>query len=184
MSKASNNKPSAGSSDAVDVVITGTFKGAENLAPDLAAQRAIDILCKAAEEDPYKLLNTIYQAVETRLDGMVAIALACLTSRASEGFLNEPKTNGTLLTIFGTYEPPVLLEYVEMMKSKMFGRGFGSRPQKWIRQVMESWNVTTIDAYLTVDGASFYHLIRLVHPRYNGVRGQLVKELLNSVQSK
>lgn len=165
--------------EAFNILITGSFSEMEKLDPEIATLQAIELLTSVAENNPKVLLKFIREAVEVKIDEMVIVALAILTAKANEAFLMNKKNSGTILSILSIYGPPKLLEYTEYLKSKVFGRGLGARPQKWVRAVMEGWNIITINNYLSQHTMDFYSLIRLVHPRYQGNRGSLIKEVLD-----
>lgn len=165
--------------EATTIIVTGSLsKPVQD--KDIAAQSAIDILTKVAQSTPDYLLNAIKDAVQIRIDGMVVVALAILTSSASINWLEKKQTVGTIVAILNEQGPPKLLEYVELLKSKGFGRGFGSRSQKWVRAIMEAWSESHISTYSTKYTLAFKSLLKLVHPRYQGKRGQLIKTILNS----
>lgn len=109
---------------------------------------------------------------------MTMIALAILASKASNEFLQQDNTYSTFVMFFSVYGPPKLLEFVECLKSKYFGRGFGSRPQKWIRSVMEAWSHSLLKKYTIKYPKELYSLIILIHPRYKDNRSTLVREFL------
>lgn len=146
---------------------------------DEPARRAIEILQKVSRDNPRYLLKAIQDAVEIRVDGMAMVALAILTANAPDSFFQHKKIPATIVSILSFYGPPKLLEYVELLKCKGFGRGFGSRPQKWVRAVMESWSIKNFENYIDNYTIAFYSLLRLVHPRYTGIRGGLIKEILS-----
>lgn len=166
-------------SEALNIIVTGSLSDAKQIDPDQAATHVIDILTSVAQDNPDFLLKSIRDAVECRIDGMVIVALAILTAKADEGFLKRKETANTIISILSVYGPPKLLEYVEYLKSKAFGKGFGSRPQKWLRTVMEGWRLDTMDVYLSKHTSAYYSLVRLVHPRYHGTRGLLVQDALD-----
>lgn len=162
--------------ETLNILVTGAFSGSDQLDQDLAMEKVIDILSYVAENNSQFLLKSIQDTAETKIDGMIIPALAILTAKADKKFLIE--NAGTIKTILSIFGPPKLLEYIEFLKCKTFGRGFGSQPQKWIRAIMEGWRIDTIDTYLSKHTKAYYDLLRLVHPRYHGQRGELVKGIL------
>lgn len=165
--------------EVLDIIIRGTFQGMGKLDPEIAAMAAIDKLSQAAQHNPVMLLKAIRDAVEISVDGMAIVALAILTAKAEEEFLKNREHSNSIISILGVYGPPKLLEYIEYLKSKAFGRGFGSRPQKWVRSVMEGWRIDIMDLFLSKHTMAFYSLVRLVHPRYHGSRGKLLMDILD-----
>ena len=69
-----------------------------------------------------------------------------------------------------TFHPGQLLQFVELLKSKKLGKGFGSRSQKWVRDVIESWNVWKLEEYTLKYPTALNSLVRLVHPRLTDER--------------
>lgn len=139
-------------------------------------QETIDILIVCARNDPEYLLGSIQNVVEVRIDGMVSLALAILTSCAPDDFFTQ-YTRGAISGILNFYTPIQLLEYVEFMRSKFFGRGFGSRAQKIVRMALESWDIASLKN-TSKHAEEFKTLLRLVHPRFCGNRGKIVAEIL------
>ncbi len=167
--------------DVVNILVTGTFAEMDPAkSPEDLGQEAIDIFKKVAETNPKHLLHAIRSVVENRIDGMVLTGLVVLTSAAPKEFFLDRKNKGTMLALLSVYEPPFLLDYVELLKSGFFGRGFGSRPQKWVRTIMEGWSILMIKEYFIKFPSQYHSLIKLVHPRYLGDRGLLVKSELNA----
>lgn len=147
---------------------------------DKAAQDALDLLASLAQQAPEFLLERIIAVVEVKIDGMIMVALAVLAGQAPAEFLSNSKINAKISEVLGFYNPADLIDFVELVKSKSFGRGLGSRPQKWIRNVLEGLKIVEIESIIaSEESTSFYDLIRLVHPRYQGARGRLVKDFLS-----
>lgn len=140
--------------------------------------KVIEILSQTASLDPLYLLESIQNAIHVRIDSMVSTALCILLCRASADFLRKHPTRLGIIDILKTFGPARLLQTIELMRCKGFGRGFGSRIQKLIRLVMEEWQLETIQTYLSRHPRAFYSLVRLVHPRYNGARGIAIKAIL------
>lgn len=158
--------------EARNIIITGTFSGSEEIDSDLITEKAIEILICVAKEDPGVLLAILIDAVEIRMDSMVMLGLAVLTGHADSHFLSSEKN--AILDILCCYGPPKLLDYVELLRTKTFGRGFGTRPQKWIRSVMEFWGVNQVRYFRDANESAFYDLVKLVHPRYYHKRGKII----------
>lgn len=162
------------------LLITGQCSQTEKVDPDEAVTQAIKLFSIAAQKTPQSFLNTIEKTIEVKIDGMVMIALAVLVSKANDSFLQKDNTSSSFITFLSVYGPPKILEFVEYLKSKHFGRGFGSRPQKWVRAVMESWPLTILQKFSINHHKEFYSLIMLVHPRYHGKRGKYVRNFLDN----
>lgn len=138
--------------------------------------KAIEIL-STSTENPKAFLSAIEDVIHVGIDRMVMLALAVFLAKSDIIVLEKHTSRiGILLTQFG---PSKLIELVELLKSKVFGRGFGSRPQKMIRAVMESWSLNILKYYSIHCPKQLYSLIALVHPRYAGNRGKLVRNFLS-----
>lgn len=169
---------------ALDLLVTGKCSQTEKIDSEEAVTRTIQIFSTAAQKNPQKLLKAIRDAIETKIDGMTMVALAIFASQAKESFLQNGDTQDTMVMLLSAYGPPKLMEFVELTKSKVFGRGFGSRPQKWVRNVMETWSEKSLRSYSKKCPKEFYSLILLVHPRYQGKKGILVKEFLETLNKR
>ena len=162
--------------DVLNILLIGRPTDIEAISDDSAGM-VIDILKEMSIKDPQLVLRHIRDAVECRLDRMVPLALAILTTSADEMFFNRENI-GTIQSILTVYDPPELLEYIEWLKSKAFGKGFGSRPQKWVRATVESWSPKYIDTYAERHPLALRSLVRLVHPRLRGTRGERIRAFL------
>jgi hypothetical protein len=158
----------------LNLLVTGKSSLTDNDDDD-NPDKTIKILTLAAQNEPRVLLKAVNDVIEVRIDTMVMLALAILTAKADESFLEKEEISEMIIMFLSVSGPPKLLEYVEYLKSKSFGRGFGSRPQKWVRSVMEDWK---IDHLKNFNQKNLYSLVRLVHPRYTGFRGKFIKEVM------
>lgn len=136
---------------------------------------AISLFKSAAETNPQFLLT---ESLGMRHSDMVTLSVAILLSCAPDSFLQSEKTKATIKNILVKKTPEQLLECVQYLKDKSFGRGFGSRPQKLFRQAMETWHPEMIEEYIVMKPRHLYSLVRLVHPRYVGYQGELIQGLL------
>lgn len=160
------------------LLVTGKCPQTEKLSPLDAADVAINIFTASAQKTPQELLKSIKDTIEVKIDGMTMVALAIFTAKANKTFLQKDTTSTTMAMLFSVYGPPKLLEFVELLKSKSFGRGLGARPQKWVRSAMEAWSHTTLKKYSLKHPRELYSLIMLIHPRYQDNRGILIREFL------
>ena len=139
-------------------------------------ESAIKHFIFAAENDPdFLLRETMAMGGSTMTPLSIAILLSC----APDDFLNNTENRHTIQKILSDKIPSQLLECAEMIKSKTFGRGLGSRSQKIIRTVMESWTSADLEEFSIGQPRALYALIRLIHPRYNNYRGEIVRALLS-----
>lgn len=137
---------------------------------------AIEHFKFAAENDPIFLLR---ETMAMTWSTMTPLSIAMLFSCAPDAFLNNAANRISIQKILLDKIPSQLLECIEIIKSKTFGRGFGSRPQKIIRSVMESWTTEDLKEFAVGQPKELYALIRLVHPRYNDYKGVIVKSILS-----
>lgn len=169
---------------ALDLLVTGKCSQTENVNAEEATTRAIKIFSLAAQNNPQTLLETLQEVIEVKIDGLTMLALAILASQASENFLQKNNTYSTFVMFFSVYGPPKILEFVEYSKSKYFGRGLGSRPQKWVRAAMESWSLNTLQKFSVNHPKKLYSLIMLIHPRYHGRKGDFIRNFLENSDKK
>ncbi len=141
------------------------------------ADNAISLVSYAACVDPQLLLSEILTAAS---HNMSMLALAALVANAPDPYLNRISTKGDIHEVLIHRDPDQLLEFIEYLKNRAFGKGFGSRPQKMVRKAMEHWSTQTLQRYADVYPKSLYALLRLVHPRYKNSKGQVVQKLLNN----
>ena len=130
----------------------------------------------AANKSPKFLLR------ETIMSGgseMVSLSLAILFAQADDKFISEKYVKDVAFEMLVFKEPTIILEFVEYLKSKELGRGFGSRPQKIVRKVMESWPTDTIEKYMSKHKEETRKLVRLVHPRYRDYHSELIRLLMD-----
>ena len=168
----------------LDLLVTGKCSQTENIDSEEAITKTIKIFSNAAQKTPRALLESIREIVEVKIDGMIMIALAVLAAKAPETFLQKHSTTITYNMLLSVYGPPKLLEFVELSKSKVFGRGFGARPQKWVRTTMEGWSLETLKKFSYQHPKELYSLIILVHPRYHGKHGVLIRNFLSNSNKK
>lgn len=165
--------------DIFNLLVTGSTVSPDSVIPlNETVDETLSILKKVSSTNPKLMLEVLKEIVQVKIDSMVMIALAVLTATAPDEFLSKRHVQNSIMDILGIYTPAILLEYVEMLRSKEFGRGFGARPQKWLQKIMLSWQPKTIKTFSENESKEFCVLIRAVHPRYTGERGELVKKAL------
>lgn len=160
------------------VMLTGILKNQYYKDANEAAKEALPLIINAAKKDALFLLKAAAFAREANMKGMVKLGVAALSANASDDFLltNRP----AIISLLSTFHPGQLMQFVDLLKSKVLGKGFGSRPQKWIQSVMEGWDTKKVEDYTLKYPKDFYSLLRLVHPNYKDVRGKLVDYILTS----
>ena len=161
------------------IMLTGITKNQYHKSIDDVVKEAIPLIIEASKKDPTYLLKAAVFARKANLKGMVKVAIAALSTNASDKFLTDNRN--TIVNLLGTFHPGQLIQFVELLKSKQFGKGFGSRPQKWIRSVMENWTNERIEEHTLKYASDLYSLVRLVHPRFTDLlKGKLVDYILSS----
>lgn len=145
-------------------------------------EEAIALLTKYAKLESRFLLKSIKELVQIKVDGMIMVALAVLTANAPLSFIAQVSTIESIVVCLSQYQPPDLLEYVELLRSKELGKGFGSRPQKWMREILENWTEAEVTSYLQDSPEETFTLIRLIHPRWSHQKGEIIKQFLESRQ--
>jgi 60 kDa SS-A/Ro ribonucleoprotein len=161
------------------VLLTGILKNQFYRSADDAAKEALPLLVERAQKDPEFLLKAACVARNSHMKGMVKVALAAILGSAKEAFLEKDITRDAAIALLSTFHPGQLIQFVELIKSKQFGRGFGSRPQKLVRAAMEKWGYKKLENYTLKYPTALNQLVRLVHPRYKDGRGGLIKYILD-----
>lgn len=162
--------------DVLNILMTGKPINSPN-DEEASVDVVLDILKNVSITNPGVVMRHVRAACECKIDGMIPLALAVLTANADDSFFSS-KNSGTIRSILMVYGPEELLEYTEFLKSKTLGKGFGSRPQKWVREAIETWTPSILEGYLKQYPKQTYALFRLAHPRIGGFRGDLVKAFL------
>lgn len=160
------------------VMLTGTLKNQVYRSIDEQVKEALPLILEAAIKDPAYLLKAAQFARKANMKGMVKLGIAALSVNASLKFLTDNRNS--IVDLLATFHPKQLMQFVDLLKSKALGKGFGSRPQKWIRSVMESWSPEKVEENTLKYASDFYALLLLVHPRYTDSRANLVNYILTS----
>ena len=166
------------------VLLTGILKNQFYRSADDAAKEALPLMVDRAQKDPEFLLKAACIARNSHMKGMVKVALAAIAGSSKENFLDNDLTKKAAVALLSTFHPGQLIQFVELCKSKQFGRGFGSRPQKWVRAAMENWGYAKLENYTLKYPSALNQLVRLVHPRYTDGRGGLIKYVLNGPKTE
>jgi hypothetical protein len=164
------------------VMLTGILKNQYYRSADQAAKEALSTILYAAKTDSEYLLKAAAFAREANMKGMVKLAVAALASVSNDDFLNAYRVE--IINLLSTFHPGQLLQFVELMKSKALGRGFGRRPQRWVQAVMEGWNSKQLEDYTLKYPTALNALVRLVHPNLNDANGKLVCYILSGKDKK
>lgn len=163
----------------VRVMMTGILKNQFYRSADNMLDEIKPLMIRAAKTDPEFLLKAACFARDANMKGMVKLGIVALQGQASESFLNNHRNRLAIISLLGTFHPGQLIQFVELVKSRVFGRGFGARPQKWVRAVMENWDAERLETYTFKYPTHLNNLVRLVHPRYSASRGDIIKYILN-----
>lgn len=161
------------------VLLTGILKNQFYRSADDAAKEALPLLVERAKKDPEFLLKAACVARNSHMKGMVKVALAAIAGSADERYISKDEVRDVAIALLSTFHPGQLIQFVELAKSKQFGRGFGSRSQKWVRATMEKWGYKKLETYTLKYPSALNQLVRLVHPRYTDGRAGLIKYVLD-----
>jgi len=164
------------------IMLTGVIKNQYYRSFDEQLNEALPLIINFAKKNPEYLLKACSFARKADMKGMVLLGLASLSANASIDFLNDNKS--TIISLLSTFHPKLLMQFVDLLISKKLGKGFGSRPQKYVRTVMEGWTAAKVEENTLKYATDFYALLRLVHPRYIDERASLVNYLLSEPKKK
>lgn len=160
--------------------ITGSMK---NIKSELISYQEVDLAISllnfVANENPQLLLDET-AAISISHQTMVSLALAMLMGGADEEYIKDKIVKERVFFMLSQLEPDQLVEFIEYLQCKILGRGFGSRPQKIVKKIMESWDSRTIEHFIYHYEIPMKYLIKAVHPKYKGYRGELIKVLLDN----
>lgn len=144
---------------------------------DEEVRAALDLLIFTAKHKSPILKHEIGLAT-IQFPWMSSLAIAALCASAPEKYVSRPDVKQFITSVLWHMDPDMLMEFVDYLRPKTLGRGFGSRPQKLLRKVMHEWNETTLEKYILEFKESMILLVKLVHPKYQGYKGELIKMLL------
>lgn len=161
------------------ILLTGILKNQFYRSADDAAKEALPLLVDRAKKDPEYLLKAACVARNSHMKGMVKVALAAIAGSSDERFVSKDEIREVAVALLSTFHPGQLIQFVELCKSKQFGRGFGSRTQKWVRAAMEKWGYKKLETFTLKYPSALNQLVRLVHPRYTDGRAGLIKYVLD-----
>jgi 60 kDa SS-A/Ro ribonucleoprotein len=159
------------------VMLCGLLKNQYYRSKEASAKEALILFVEQAKQDPVFLLKAIAFARKANMKGMPILGLACLATNAGEVFLDSNRDY--IVSVLSTFAPNQLLQFVELVKSKKLGKGFGSRPQGWVSEAMETWDSEKVETYTLQYKTTIKTLLRLVHPHYNDIRGNLSRYVLD-----
>lgn len=161
------------------ILLTGILKNQFYRSADDAAKEALPLFIDRAKKDPEFLLKAACVARNSHMKGMVKVALAAIAGSSDERFVSKNEIREVAVALLSTFHPGQLIQFVELAKSKQFGRGFGSRTQKWVRAAMENWGYKKLETFTLKYPSALNQLVRLVHPRYTDGRAGLIKYVLD-----
>ena len=142
---------------------------------------AIDLLKKSAKDYPDVLWSLIYEAFGYDNLGMAIPAMAAyLTSSTTDNHFNF-KIKKYFINLLSTLNPVTLLELTEYIKSKVFGKGLGSRNQKLLQKIIESWNSKTLKEYIDLYPEEVLNLLKILHPKLSDEKNEIIKNIVNKI---
>jgi hypothetical protein len=166
----------------VNVLATGTTDGQYlDPIPESTLTTTISFLKNAAQYHSELYLELLIATCSLQITPMTSIAVGVLLSLAPNDFLT--KSGQEVYEIIKLYDAQQLYELVKLIKAKTFGRGLGSRNQKLIRRVMESWTADDLKALMVGQGKFVYNLVRVIHPRFTGNKAEILNVLLKRPNS-
>lgn len=160
------------------IMLTGVFKNQYYRSADAAIEEAKKLAPMAAKTDPSFLLKAACFARDANMKSMVLIGAAALNGYADDAFLARPANRKAIVGLLSTFGPNQLLQFIELVKSKVFGRGLGTRPQKWVRTVVENWKAEKLEEYTLKYPSSLYDIVRIIHPRFTAEKAGIISYLL------
>ena len=101
----------------------------------------IDTLKKASENIPNVMLTSLLLAPNS---SMSCLGLSILFANANDDFLSSDDTKDKCAIILENFDAEQIAEFIDYLRCRIFGRGFGSRPQKLIKNIIESWSINKI----------------------------------------
>lgn len=161
----------------LDLLVKGIVPDAK-LDADQAADEAVALIGRMAVSEPRFVIEAIMDAVRVKIDSMLPVALAVLSAKASDSFLGKRSTFNNMVSVLAVYSPAFLCEFIELLRSKELGRGFGARPQKWVRCAIQTWSLEQLEGYGKLFHDDTCTLIRMAHPKFEGKHGDVVKAIL------
>jgi len=166
----------------VSVLINGRAKNGPSISKisEEDVSETLKTLTKAGEQHPDFLIQAIGEALDNHIFAMVPTAIAVLLAKAPMEFLDKRISDNKLQAILWQLDCQELLEIIEILKTKYFGRGLGSKAQKLIRFVMEDWAYIELEKHIILEPKFFISLIKLIHPRYSDKKGALVRDFMAS----
>lgn len=157
------------------------YSVAPSVTDENMAQEAINLFSWCAENRPGFLVGQMLLYPSSFL---APLATAILICKSPEKYFEDKYNKGALSDVFTMQDPNNLLEVVKFLKSKVFGSGLGSKIQKMLRTSMEGWSTSTLEQHCKNYPKSVYGLTRLIHPRFKGEKGLVIRRLLDSPPNK
>lgn len=136
------------------------------------------LLCQdAAIKDPRFLLNAALASRKANFKLFPKIAVAALIIGCpSKSF---EKVEPDVVSLLSTYSAGQLLELVLVFKSKMMGKGLGSRAQRIIGKALVGRSEDVLENMTLSDKSDVRRLLRLLHPKnLIGAKANMMKFVL------
>lgn len=141
-----------------------------------SVDRGLKVLIESVKTNPKEILEILLDMYyKNKVTYMTLISLSALLSLCPIDFWNK---NRPVIVEILKYLPANNLKIVvKIIKSGSFSVKLGSRIQKAIREVMESWSVEVLEFYLINSCKDLYSLLRIIHPRYKGIKGKMIQNI-------
>ncbi len=155
--------------DFYKLIVTGEIPSITNSEHKIT--EALKLLKQGIAEDPSFVIETLTQSYQQGSTGMLPLTISLILTVTSLNSILIPKVQELLFQL----DAKTLCELTSLLKNKIFGMGLGSKIQKLIRQVMESWTAEDLSFYITTQSKYLYSLLKLIHPRYDSDRGRIIR---------
>ena len=118
------------------------------------------LFVECAKSHPEFLLKAAKASRDSQLKLAPIVALVAAASHAPDVAAQH---EAFIVSLLSTLNPNTLLQYVELFRTKSFGKGFGSRQQRWIRSVFDNVSDHKLETWTLKFGPALRTLGLLVH---------------------
>ena len=139
----------------------------------------LEILKFAGKKHPIKIIEIIHQIFEDQVsDAMVIPGLAAFLSGAPEDFFSVDCMQ-EIYNLLLDYNAEELYLLIELVQSKIFGRGLGSRVQKLLKKIMENWTLGDLSKQVSEFPKETARLMKLIRPKFSNPEfSKIIKPIL------
>jgi hypothetical protein len=162
-----------------NILLCGYIDRTQIYATDTHVDDVIDTLKLSAQNIPSAMLTSLILAPNSP---MVSLGLAILFARADDEFLSSTDTKDKCAIVLENFDAEKMIEFIDYLRCKIFGRGFGSRPQKLVKNIVEDWSLNQIIEMSKSQDYLIYNLVKLVHPRFSDQKGRAIKKIIDKMK--